>query len=194
MAEFPNKNIDYGWQWPFRYWPASLNERKRTLLPFKLTLGNLQTKKHASSSWKCTWSRIAKCVNWVVELGFLKIEFTIHIHSPHSSLVDYLAQVIYAKTVPPLFIAFSNWYGFLCSPRIVSGCVSLAPRKHFFHKGPPFEFIYIPFLQKRGPLWKKVFSGAKETHPDILRGGHRNPYQLENSTKICLHICITWTK
>ena len=60
MAEFPNKNIDYGWQWPFRYWPASLNERKRTLLPFKLTLGNLQTKKHASSSWKCTWSRIAK--------------------------------------------------------------------------------------------------------------------------------------
>ena len=82
MAEFPNKNIDYGWQWPFRYWPASLNERKRTLLPFKLTLGNLQTKKHASSSWKCTWSRIAKCVNWIVELGFLKIEFTIHIHSP----------------------------------------------------------------------------------------------------------------
>ena len=82
MVEFPNKNIDYGWQWPFRYWPASLNERKRTLLPFKLTLGNLQTKKHASSSWKCTWSRIAKCVIWVLELGFLKIEFTIHIHSP----------------------------------------------------------------------------------------------------------------
>ena len=25
-----------------------------------------------------------------------------------------------------------------------------------------------------------MFSGAKETHPDILRGGHRNPYQLEN--------------
>ena len=30
---------------------------------------------------------------------------------------------------------------------------------------------------------KKVFSGAKETHPDILRGGHRNPYQLENVIK-----------
>ena len=30
---------------------------------------------------------------------------------------------------------------------------------------------------------KKVFSGAKETHPDILRGGHRNPYQLENAIK-----------
>ena len=30
---------------------------------------------------------------------------------------------------------------------------------------------------------KKVFSGAKETHPDTLRGGHRNPYQLENAIK-----------
>ena len=24
---------------------------------------------------------------------------------------------------------------------------------------------------------------AKEIHPDILRGGHRNPYQLENAIK-----------
>ena len=30
---------------------------------------------------------------------------------------------------------------------------------------------------------KKVFSRAKETHPDILRGGHRNPYQMENAIK-----------
>ena len=36
---------------------------------------------------------------------------------------------------------------------------------------------------KGGPLMKKVFSGAKETHPDILRGGHRNSYQLENAIK-----------
>ena len=36
------------------------------------------------------------------------------------------------------FIAFFNWYGFLWPPRKISGCVSLAPRKHFFHKGPPF--------------------------------------------------------
>ena len=28
-----------------------------------------------------------------------------------------------------------------------------------------------------------MFSGAKETHPDILRGGHRNPYQLKNAIK-----------
>ena len=32
---------------------------------------------------------------------------------------------------------------------------------------------------------KKVFSGAKETHPDILRGGDMNSYQLENAIKSC---------
>ena len=53
----------------------------------------------------------------------------------HSSLVDYLANVIYAKTVPLPFIAYSNWHGFLRSPRKISMCVSLAPRIHFFHKG-----------------------------------------------------------
>ena len=30
---------------------------------------------------------------------------------------------------------------------------------------------------------KKVFSGAKEIHPDISDGGHRNPYKLENAIK-----------
>ena len=30
---------------------------------------------------------------------------------------------------------------------------------------------------------KKSFIEAPETHPDILRGGHRNPYQLENAIK-----------
>ena len=30
---------------------------------------------------------------------------------------------------------------------------------------------------------KKVFTGAKETHPDISRGCYRNPYQLENAIK-----------
>ena len=30
---------------------------------------------------------------------------------------------------------------------------------------------------------KKCVIGAKETHPDILRGGHRNPYQLKNAIK-----------
>ena len=48
---------------------------------------------------------------------------------------------------------------------------------------------------KGGPLRKKCFIEAPETPPDILRGGHRNPYRLENATKsggtvFCLH--ITW--
>ena len=30
---------------------------------------------------------------------------------------------------------------------------------------------------------KKCFQGAKETHPDILRGGHWSLYQLENAIK-----------
>ena len=30
---------------------------------------------------------------------------------------------------------------------------------------------------------KKVFLGAKEIHPDILRGGNRNPNQLKNAIK-----------
>ena len=35
-----------------------------------------------------------------------------------------------------------------------------------------------------GTLMKeKCLLEAKETHPDILRGGHRNPYQLENAIK-----------
>ena len=36
---------------------------------------------------------------------------------------------------------------------------------------------------KGGALEQKCFIEAPETHPDILRGGHRNPYQLENATK-----------
>ena len=41
---------------------------------------------------------------------------------------------------------------------------------------------------------KKYVIGAKKTHPDILHGGHRNPYQLENAIKsggtVFLHISL----
>ena len=30
---------------------------------------------------------------------------------------------------------------------------------------------------------KKYFIEGPDTHPDILRGGNRNPYQLENAIK-----------
>ena len=97
----------------------------------------------------------------------------------HSSLVDYLAHVIHMqKTVPPLCIAFSNWYGFLWPPRKISGCVSLAPIT-VVQQGSPNNTL----SSKGGHLWKKCVIGAKETHPDILRGGDRNPYQLENAIK-----------
>ena len=39
---------------------------------------------------------------------------------------------------------------------------------------------------KGGTLMKKVFYKyieGPETHSDILRGGHRNPYQMENAIK-----------
>ena len=44
--------------------------------------------------------------------------------------------------------------------------------------------MHLDFLYpKGGPLGKKCFIEAPETHPDILQGGHRNPYQLENTIK-----------
>ena len=49
---------------------------------------------------------------------------------------------------------------------------------------------------KGGPLWKKCFLRAKETPLDILRCGHRNPYQLENTKKKVgqFFAYITWAK
>ena len=31
--------------------------------------------------------------------------------------------------------------------------------------------------------FKKCFIEGPETHPDILHGGHRNPYQFKNAIK-----------
>ena len=47
---------------------------------------------------------------------------------------------------------------------------------------------------KGGTLVKKCVIGATEIHPDLLPGGHRNPYQLENAIKsggtVFLHISL----
>ena len=44
------------------------------------------------------------------------------------------------------------------------------------------------------PYKKKCVIGAKEAHPDILRSGHRNPYQLKNAIKsggtVVLHLSL----
>ena len=49
-----------------------------------------------------------------------------------------------------------------------------------------------------GTFVKKVFYNidASEARPDILRGGHRNPYQLGNAikSKWQLFADITWAK
>ena len=59
----------------------------------------------------------------------------------HSSLVDYLAQVIKAKNCPTNFYCIFQlvWVPMTTTQniRVFSG----ASIKHFFHKGPPFEFI-----------------------------------------------------
>ena len=34
-----------------------------------------------------------------------------------------------------------------------------------------------------GDSYEKSVLEGPETHPDIFRGGHRNPYQLENAIK-----------
>jgi hypothetical protein len=54
---------------------------------------------------------------------------------------------------------------------------TVASRKYFFQRGdPPLDKENLNEF-KVGTLMKKCFLEAKETHPDILRGGHRNPYQ-----------------
>ena len=53
----------------------------------------------------------------------------------------------------------------------------------FFIRAPLWRNENLNELKGGDPYEKKCFLGAKETHPDILRGGHRNPYQLENAIK-----------
>ena len=116
-----------------------LNEE--LLIPFFL--------KMASSSLSSRLNNVEKCVivNWGETLKIYpntESQFPGRLFSPSDI----------QKTVPLVFIAFSSWYGFLWLPRKISGCVSLASRKQFFQKGPPFEFIYIFFIL-RGTLIKK---------------------------------------
>ena len=113
--------------------------------------------------WKvCTCTEklnCAKCNGLQILLNFLDInlEKVLHSSNVHSSLVDYLTQLIYAKNCPTTFFAFFNWYGFLWRPRKISGSVSLAPRKHFFHKGSPFGERKFKWIQRGNPYEKSVF-------------------------------------
>ena len=56
--------------------------------------------------------------------------------------------------------------------------------KHFFHKGPPLDKQNFELIQRGNLMKKKCFIEAPDTNPDILRGGHRKPYQFKNAKKV----------
>ena len=65
----------------------------------------------------------------------------------------------------------------------------------FFIRVPLLDKENFKWNQRGGPLWKKCFIEAPETLPNILRGGHRNPYQFKNAIKsggtvFCLGISL----
>ena len=61
-----------------------------------------------------------------------------------------------------------------------------------------FSFLLWHFGCTVSELYeKKYFIEDPETNPDVLRGGHRNPYQLENAIKsdgtvFCLYHCAVF--
>ena len=72
----------------------------------------------------------------------------------HSSLVEYLAQVIFGKKpTPTTFIAFSIWYGYLCPSHKILGVVYESFSEHVFNK---VRFISISFIQRGNPYEKQV--------------------------------------
>ena len=70
-----------------------------------------------------------------------KVEEVVDEEVEDSSLVEYLAQVIYAKNCPTTFYCiFQLVWVPMTTTQNIRVCF-LSSRKHFFHKGPPFEFI-----------------------------------------------------
>ena len=65
-------------------------------------------------------------------------------------------------------------------------CVNIKrPHKTSFIERIFFSFLLWHFGCTVSELYeKKCFREDPETNPDVLRGGHRNPYQLENAIKV----------
>ena len=59
-----------------------------------------------------------------------------------------------------------------------------------------YKTLWIKKIQRGNPYKKKCFIEAPEPHPDILNGGHRNLYQLENAIKSggTVFSYFTWAK
>jgi hypothetical protein len=76
----------------------------------------------------------------------------------HSSLVDYLARVIYGKNCPTTFYSiFQLVWVPMTTTQNISVCVSLAPENTFFIRVPSLEKENLNEF-KGGTLMKKVFS------------------------------------
>ena len=116
------------------------------------------------------------------------------------TLEDYLVQVIYAKTVLPLSIAFFNCYRFLLlmTTRQNIRCVSLTSRKLICHKSPPPPLDKEKFKWiQRGPIWKgkkillDIFAwwsyrvSHSEVHCNPLQGQYRVEFTTQG--KPCSH-------
>ena len=94
----------------------------------------------------------------------------------HSSLVDNLAQVIYAKNCPTTFYYIFHlvWVP-MTTTQNIRVCF-LSSRNIFFIKSMDWRLEKANLNEfKGGTLIKKGISGAKETPPDTFRGSHRNP-------------------
>ena len=53
----------------------------------------------------------------------------------------------------------------------------------FFIRVPPLNLFKFSLSKGETLIKKMCFIEGPETQLDILRGGHRNPYQLENAVK-----------
>ena len=92
--------------------------------------------------------------------------------------MNYLAQVINGKKLShSILLHFS--FGIDQISRDVSG----PSRESFFHKGSLFKLTLI-ISKKIKKFWNKGLLEDPETPPDILRGSHMYPYQMENEIKL----------
>ena len=57
------------------------------------------------------------------------------------------------------------------------------PENIFLIRAPPLNLYQFP-LFKGGTLMKNRFFGRFLNPPNILRGGHKYPYQMENAIKV----------
>ena len=112
---------------------------------------------HAGGVGLCEMVQHLQMFDYVALSGTTGKKFFNFPLSIHSSLVDYLAQVIYTKNCPTTFYCIFQFVWVpMTTAQNIRVCL-LSSRKNFFSQGSPFEFIYISFLQRGDPYEKSVF-------------------------------------